>query len=119
MDEAFPDAKVVYMISNDHDRKVLRVADQSKVYRMISGSYNPGDYTYYSDGSGLENGSLLLCTDAQFQTMDPALRERFVLTDLPAFPLYFDAAGISTNDPSPYRIYVCANGGIDLTALEY
>ena len=67
----------------------------------------------------LENGSLLLCTDAQFQTMDPALRERFVLTDLPAFPLYFDAAGISTNDPSPYRIYVCANGGIDLTALEY
>lgn len=119
MDEAYPDVKVVYMVSNDHDRKILRVADPSKVYRFISGTYNPGDYTYYSDGQGLEDGSLLLCTDVHFQNLDPVFQERFVKTELPAFPLYFDYAGISTSEPSLYSIYYCANGGIDLTTLEY
>ena len=39
------------------------LADQTKVYRIVTSSYNPGDYTYYQDGAGLENGSLLLATD--------------------------------------------------------
>lgn len=117
LDEDFPEVKVVYMISDDHDRKVLRVADSTKVYRMITGNYNPGDYTYYNDGSGLEDGSLLLATDAQYAAMDPALSSRFVKTDLPQFWLYLDMTGYSTNDPQPYSVYYCADGGIDLTSL--
>lgn len=117
LDENFPETKVVYMISDDHDRKVLRVADSSKVYRLISGNYNPGDYTYYNDGSGLEDGSLLLATDAQYAAMDPALSSRFAKTDLPQFWLYLDMTGYSTNDPQPYSVYYCADGGIDLTSL--
>ena len=109
----------VYMVSNDHDRKVLRLADQSKVYRMVSSSYNPGDYTYYQDGAGLENGSLLLATDAQYAAMDPELAARFEKTDLPQFWLYMDATGYSTNDPQPYNVYYCADGGIDLSSLPY
>ena len=119
LDEAYPDVRVVYMVSNDHDRKVLRLADQSKVYRMVSSSYNPGDYTYYQDGAGLENGSLLLATDAQYAAMDPELSARFEKTDLPQFWLYMDATGYSTNDPQPYNVYYCADGGIDLSSLPY
>ena len=119
LDEAYPDVRVVYMVSNDHDRKVLRLADQSKVYRMVSSSYNPGDYTYYQDGAGLENGSLLLATDAQYAAMDPELAARFEKTDLPQFWLYMDATGYSTNDPQPYNVYYCADGGIDLSSLPY
>lgn len=117
LDEAYPDVKVVYMASDDHDRRVLRVADDSKVYRLISGNYNFGDYTYYNDGTGLEAGSLLLATDAQYQAMDPALSARFVKTQLPQFWLYMDMTGYSTSDPQPYSVYYCADGGIDLTAL--
>ena len=117
LDEAYPDVKVVYMVSDDHDRKVLRVADDSKVYRMVSGGYNPGDYTYYTDGSGLESGSLLLATDAQYAAMPEELSSRFVKTDMPQFWLYFDKTGYSTNDPQPYSVYYCADGGIDLTSL--
>ena len=119
LDEAYPDVRVVYMVSNDHDRKVLRLADQSKVYRMVSSSYNPGDYTYYQDGAGLENGSLLLATDKQYAAMDPELAARFEKTDLPQFWLYMDATGYSTNDPQPYNVYYCADGGIDLSSLPY
>ena len=119
LDEAYPDVRVVYMVSNDHDRKVLRLADQSKVYRMVSSSYNPGDYTYYQDGAGLENGSLLLATDAQYAAMDPELAARFEKTDLPQFWLYMDATGYSANDPQPYNVYYCADGGIDLSSLSY
>ncbi len=117
LDEAYPDVKVVYMYTDDHDRKVLRTADSTKVYRMITGNYNPGDYTYYNDGTGLEDGSLLLATDAQYAAMDPALSSRFVKTDLPQFWLYLDMTGYSTNDPQPYSVYYCADGGIDLTSL--
>lgn len=117
LDEAYPEVRVVYMASNDHDRKVLRVADTSKVYRLISGSYNAGDYTYYQDGAGLEAGSLLLATDAQYAAMDPALAARFEKTDLPQFWLYMDMTGYSTSDPQPYSVYYCADGGIDLNAL--
>lgn len=117
LDEAYPDVKVVYMVSDDHDRKVLRVADDSKVYRMVSGDYNPGDYTYYTDGSGLEAGSLLLATDAQYAAMPEELSSRFVKTDMPQFWLYLDKTGYSTNDPQPYSVYYCADGGIDLTSL--
>ena len=117
LDEAYPDVRVVYMASNDHDRKVLRVADPSKVYRFISGKYNAGDYTYYQDGTGLEAGSLLLATDAQYAAMDPALAARFEPTGLPEVWLYMDMTGYSTNDPQPYRVYYCAGGGIDLNAL--
>lgn len=117
LDEAYPDVKVVYMYTDDHDRKVLRTADATKVYRIISGNYNPGDYTYYNDGTGLEDGSLLLATDAQYAAMDPALSSRFVKTDLPQFWLYLDMTGYSTNDPQPYSVYYCADGGIDLTSL--
>lgn len=119
LDEAYPDVRVVYMVSNDHDRKVLRLADQSKVYRMVSSSYNPGDYTYYQDGAGLENGSLLLATDKQYAAMNPELAARFEKTDLPQFWLYMDATGYSTNDPQPYNVYYCADGGIDLSSLPY
>lgn len=119
LDEAYPDVRVVYMVSNDHDRKVLRLADQSKVYRMVSSSYNPGDYTYYQDGAGLENGSLLLATDKQYAAMDLELAARFEKTDLPQFWLYMDATGYSTNDPQPYNVYYCADGGIDLSSLPY
>lgn len=117
LDEAYPDVRVVYMVSDDHDRKVLRTADPTKVYRMVSGGYNPGDYTYYTDGQGLEAGSLLLCTAAQYEAIDPALRDRFAPTPLPEYWLYFDKAGVSGSDPQPYRVYYCADGGIDLTAL--
>lgn len=117
LDEAYPDVKVVYMYTDDHDRKVLRTADATKVYRMITGNYNPGDYTYYNDGSGLEDGSLLLATDAQYAAMDSALSSRFVKTDLPQFWLYLDMTGYSTNNPQPYSAYYCADGGIDLTSL--
>ena len=96
---------------------LLRVADTSKVYRLISGSYNAGDYTYYQDGAGLEAGSLLLATDAQYAAMDPALAARFEKTDLPQFWLYMDMTGYSTSDPQPYSVYYCADGGIDLNAL--
>ena len=117
LDQAYPDVRVVYMASDDHDRKVLRTADHTKVYRLISGNYNPGDYTYYQDGSGLEGGSLLLATDKQYAAMDPALSARFVKTDMPQFWLYMDMTGYSTSDPQPYNVYYCADGGIDLTAL--
>lgn len=119
LDEAYPDVRVVYMVSNDHDRKVLRLADQSKVYRIVTSNYNPGDYTYYQDGAGLENGSLLLATDKQYAAMDPELAARFEKTDLPQFWLYMDATGYSTNDPQPYNVYYCADGGIDLSSLPY
>ena len=117
LNKAYPNVKVVYMVSDDHDRKVLRVADDSKVYRMVSGGYNPGDYTYYTDGSGLEAGSLLLATDAQYAAMPAELSSRFVKTDMPQFWLYLDKTGYSTNDPQPYSVYYCADGGIDLTSL--
>ena len=117
LDEAYPEVRVVYMVSDDHDRKVLRLADSSKVYRMVSGNHNPGDYTYYQDGTGLESGSLLLATDDQYAAMDPALSARFTKTDLPQFWLYMDKTGYSTNDPQPYSVYYCADGGIDLNAL--
>ena len=84
---------------------------------MVSGNHNPGDYTYYQDGSGLENGSLLLATDDQYAAMDPALSARFTKTALPQFWLYMDKTGYSTNDPQPYSVYYCADGGIDLNAL--
>lgn len=119
LDEAYPEVKVVYMVSDDHDRKVLRLADASRVYRLVSGNYNPGDYTYYQDGSGLEAGSLLLATDAQYAAMDPALAARFEKTGLPQFWLYMDMTGYSTNDPQPYSVYYCAGGGIDLNSLAY
>lgn len=119
LSEAYPQVRVVYMQSDDHDRKVLRVTDTDKVYRFITGTYNPGDYTYYQDGSGLENGSLLLCTAYQYKALEPAIRERFVRTDLPEFWLYFDKTGYSTNDPQPYAVYYCADGGIDLSSLPY
>lgn len=117
LDEAYPDVKVVYMVSDDHDRRVLRVADDSKVYRMVSGGYNSGDYTYYTDGTGLEAGSLLLATDAQYASMPAELASRFQKTDMPQFWLYFDKTGYSTSDPQPYSVYYCADGGIDLTSL--
>lgn len=114
IDEAFPEVQVVYMYSDDHDRKVLRVADHSKVYRLITGNYNPGDYT---DGAGLESGTVLLCTEAQYAAMPPELSARYRRTDLPGYWLYLDATGYSTNDPQPYYIYHCPDGGIDLTSL--
>lgn len=117
IDEAYPEAKVVYMFSDDHDRKVLRVADQSKVYRLITGNYNPGDYTYYSDGEGLESGTVLLCTEAQYAAMPEELSSRYQRSDLPGYWLYLDATGYSTNDPQLYYIYHCPDGGIDLTSL--
>ena len=119
LDEAYPDVQVVYMVADDHDRKVLRTADETKVYRIVTSNYNPGDYTYYQDGTGLENGSLLLATDAQYAAMDPELAARFEKTDLPQFWLYMDATGYSTNDPQPYNVYYCADGGIDLSSLPY
>ena len=119
LDEAYPEVKVVYMVSDDHDRKVLRLADEGRVYRLVSGNYNPGDYTYYQDGSGLEAGSLLLATDAQYAAMDPALAARFEKTGLPQFWLYMDMTGYSTSDPQPYSVYYCADGGIDLNSLAY
>lgn len=119
LDEAYPDVRVVYMVSNDHDRKVLRTADETKVYRIVTSNYNPGDYTYYQDGTGLENGSLLLATDKQYAAMNPELAARFEKTDLPQFWLYMDATGYSTNDPQPYNVYYCADGGIDLSSLPY
>lgn len=117
IDEAYPEAKAVYMFSDDHDRKVLRVADQSKVYRLITGNYNPGDYTYYSDGEGLESGTVLLCTEAQYAAMPEELSSRYQRSDLPGYWLYLDATGYSTNDPQLYYIYHCPDGGIDLTSL--
>ncbi|WP_294497453.1 hypothetical protein [uncultured Gemmiger sp.] len=117
LDEAYPEVRVVYMVSDDHDRKVLRLADQSKVYRMVSGNYNPGDYTYYQDGTGLEAGTLLLATDQQFAALDPAVAAGYEKTALPQFWLYMDMTGYSTSDPQPYNVYYCPSGGIDLTAL--
>ena len=118
LDEEYPDVKVVYMVSDDHDRRVLRVADTSKIYRMITGEYLSGDYTYYTDGQGLEDGSLLLATDAHYAALPAEISSRFVKTDMPEFWLYFDKTGYSTNDPQPYGVYYCADGGIDLTELH-
>ena len=117
LNAAYPDVKIVYMVTDDHDRKVLRTADSNKVYRMVTGNYNPGDYTYYNDGTGLEAGSLLLATDAQYAAMPAELSSRFVKTDMPQFWLYLDKTGYSTHDPQPYSVYYCADGGIDLTSL--
>lgn len=118
--EAYPEAKVVYMFTDDHDRKVLRVADESKVYRMISpGGSDPGDYTYYSDGQGLEEGTVLLCTQAQYNAMPESIRSRYTDSGMPGYWLYLDMTGYSTNDPQPYFIYHCPDGGIDLTSYSY
>ena len=117
LDAAYPDVRVVYMLTNDHDRRILRVVDPSKVYRLVSGDYISGDYTYYSDGSGLDAGTLLLATDSQYANMDPALAASFKKTDLDPVWLYMDQTGYSTNDPQPYGIYYCSQGGIDLTSL--
>ena len=38
---------------------------------------------------------------------------------MPANWLYMDATGYSTNDPQPYNVYYCADGGIDLSSLPY
>ena len=119
LDEAYPDVQVVYMVADDHDRKVLRTADETKVYRIVTSNYNPGDYTYNQDGTGLENGSLLLATDKQYAAMDPELAARFEKTGLPQFWLYMDMTGYSTSDPQPYSVYYCADGGIDLNSLAY
>lgn len=119
LDEAYPDVRVVYMVTDDHDRRVLRIADETKVYRLVTSSYTSGDYTYYQDGTGLENGTLLLATDKQYAAMEPELAARFEKTDMPQFRLYMDATGYSTNDPQPYNVYYCAGGGIDLSSLPY